>query len=75
VTRGRCKVWNYYEIIVIYDKDCGEVIVFHTDAIMNDSNDIVSQAISLGLFEERYREKVRWARAVSDYEYEYIKDR
>ena len=51
--RGRCKVWNYYEIIVIYDKDCGEVIVFHTDAIMNDSNDIVSQAISLGLFEER----------------------
>ena len=64
---------NYYEIVVIYNEDYGEVIVFCTDAIMNDSNDVVSQAIELGLLEERYREKVRWARAISDYEYEFLK--
>lgn len=65
-------MWNYYEIVVIYNEDYGEVIVFCTDVIMNDSNDIVSQAIELGLLEEQYREKVRWAMAISDYEYEYI---
>ena len=64
---------NYYEIVVIYNEDYGEVIVFCTDEIMNDSNDIVSQAIELQLLEERYRDKVRWAMAISDYEYEYIK--
>lgn len=64
---------NYYEIVVIYNEDYGEVIVFCTDEIMNDSNDIVSQAIELELLEERYRDKVRWAMAISDYEYEYIK--
>ena len=66
-------MWSYYEIIVIYDKNCGDVIVFCTDEIMNDSNDIVSQAIELELLKERYRDKVRWAMAISDYEYEYIK--
>ena len=66
-------MWNYYEIVVIYNEDYGEVIVFCTDEIMNDSNDIVSQAIELELLEERYRDKVRWAMAISDYEYEYIK--
>lgn len=65
-------MWNYYEIVVIYNEDYGEVIIFRTDAIMNDSNDIVSQAIDLGLLEKRHREKVRWAMAISDYEYEYI---
>ena len=67
------QVRNYYEIVVIYNEDYGEVIVFCTDEIMNDSNDIVSQAIELELLEERYRDKVRWAMAISDYEYEYIK--
>lgn len=62
-----------YEIIIIYDKEYGEVIVFESYEIMNDSNDIVTEAIRLELMEEKYRNKVRWARCVSEYEYEYIK--
>ena len=63
---------SYYEIIVIYDKEYGEVIAFESNAIMNDSNDIVTEAIRLMLFEEEYRNKVRWAHCVSEYEYGYI---
>jgi len=64
---------NYYEIIVVYDKECGEVIAFETEAIMNDSNDIVSYAVKMGLFDEAYRKNVRHALFISEYEYEYIK--
>ena len=56
---------NGYEIITVYDKDCGEVIEFCTDEIMNDSNDIVTYAIDKGLFEERFRKRIRWARAIN----------
>lgn len=63
-----------YEIIVIYDKEYGEVITFESFEIMNDSNDIVTEAIRLELMEEEYRDKVRWAHCVSEYEYEYIKE-
>lgn len=62
-----------YELIVIYDKEYGEVIGFESDAIMNDSNDIVTEAIKLELLESKYRDRVRWARSVSEYEYEYVK--
>ena len=62
-----------YEIIVIYDKEYGEVITFESFEIMNDSNDIVTEAIRLDLMEEEYRDRVRWAHCVSEYEYEYIK--
>ena len=58
-----------YEIIVIYEKDYGEVIIFESDKYMNDSNDIVSEAILLELLEEKYRNKVRWAFSKSDYKY------
>lgn len=58
-----------YEIIVIYNKDYGEVIIFESDKYMNDSNDIVSEAILLELLEEKYRNKVRWAFSKSDYKY------
>lgn len=61
-----------YEITVIYDKDCGEVIEFCTDEIMNDSNDIVTYAIDKGLFEERFRDKILWARAINIEEKESI---
>ena len=64
---------NYYEIIVMYDKEYGEVICFETEAIMNDSNDIVSYAIKRGLLDEAYRKNVRYAMCISEYEYEYIK--
>lgn len=60
---------NGYEIITVYDKDCGEVIEFCTDEIMNDSNDIVSFAIDKGLFEERFRNRIRWARAINIEDY------
>lgn len=63
-----------YEIIVIYDKEYGEVITFESFEIMNDSNDIVTEAIRLELMEEEYRDRVRWAHCVSEYEYEYIKE-
>lgn len=64
-----------YEIIIIYDKEYGEVITFESLEIMNDSNDIVTEAIRLELMEEKYRNRVRWAHSVSEYEYEYIKKR
>lgn len=62
-----------YELIVIYDKEYGEVIVFKSNHIMNDSNDIVSEAIKLQLLDERYRSKVRIARGLLEFEYDYIK--
>lgn len=64
---------SYYEVIIIYDKEYGEVISFESNIIMNDSNDIVSEAIRLELMEKEYRDKVRWAHCVSEYEYEYVK--
>ncbi len=64
---------TYYEIIIIYDKEYGEVIGYASREFMNDSNDIVTHAIRLGLIEEQYRNRVRWARAVSEYEFEYVK--
>ncbi len=62
-----------YEIIIIYDKEYGEVIGFESSGIMNDSNDIITEAIKLELIEEKYRDRVRLARSVSEYEYEYVK--
>ena len=64
-----------YELVVIYDKEYGEVIAFESDRFMNDSNDIVNEAINLKLFDEKYRDKVRWAQCVAEYEFGYIKKR
>lgn len=61
-----------YEIVAIYDKDCGEVITFCTDVFMNDSNDIVSYAIKQGFLAESDRDKVRVAMAISDFEFGHI---
>ena len=58
-----------YEIIVIYNKEYGEVIEFESNSIMNDANDIVTEAIRLMLLEEKYRNRVRWAYCVSEYEH------
>lgn len=63
---------NCYELIVLYDKEYGEVLGFETDVYMNDSNDIISYAIKAGILDEAYRSKVRWARSVTEYEYKYI---
>ncbi len=64
---------NYYEIIVVYDKEYDEVISFETETIMNDSNDIVNYAVKMGLLDKAYRKNVRHAMCISEYEYEYIK--
>ena len=70
---GQLICMSYYEIIVIYDKEYGEVIAFESNVIMNDSNDIVTEAIRLEMMDEEYRNNVRWAHCVSEFEYEYIK--
>lgn len=62
-----------YEIIIIYDDEYAELLVFQSNAIMNDSNDIITEAIRMGLLENQYRNCVRWARGISEYEYEYVK--
>ena len=64
---------NYCEIIVVYDKQYGEVISFETDAIMNDTNDIVNYAVMRELLDKAYRKNVRYAMCISEYEYGYIK--
>ena len=60
---------SHYEIIVIYNKEYGEVIEFESNSILNDVNDIVTEAIRLMLLEEKYRNRVRWAYCVSEYEH------
>ncbi len=62
-----------YEIIITYDSEYAEVIVFESNMFMNDSNDIVSEAIRKGLILAKYRSKVRIARGLMKFEYEYIK--
>lgn len=61
-----------YEIIIIENKECGEVIIFKSNAILNDSNDIVTEAIRKGFIGESCRKKVRIARGLVEYEHEYI---
>ena len=62
-----------YEIIIIYDSEYAEVIVFTSDRFMNSSNDIVSEAIRKGLILAEHRDRVRFARGLMGFEYDYIK--
>ena len=62
-----------YEIIIIYDSEYAEVIVFTSDRFMNSSNDIVSEAIRKGLMLAEHRDRVRFARGLMGFEYDYIK--
>lgn len=64
---------GYYEIIIIYDKYCGDVICFKYNGFVNDSNDIVTVAIEMGFIGEENRKQVRWARSLTEYEYKHIK--
>ena len=68
-------MWGQYEIIIIYNEDFGEVIGFESDNIVNDSNDIVTEAIRLELMPDNCRSRVKIARSVSEYEYGYIDKR
>ena len=63
----------YYEIATIYSKDCADVIYFQYNGLVCDENDIVSQAIKMGFLGEENRKQVRWARSVSEFEFEYLK--
>ena len=62
---------GYYEIILIYGKDCADVITFECKGILTDENDIVSQAIRMGFLGKENRKHVRWARSISRFEYVY----
>lgn len=61
-----------YELIIIENRDCGEVIIFKSNTIMNDSNDIITEAVRMGFISETCRKNVRIARGVIEHEYEYI---
>lgn len=61
-----------YELIIIENKDCGEVIIFKSNAFLNDSNEIITEAIRKGFIGESCRKNVRVARGHVEYEYEYI---
>ena len=41
--------------------------------VVYDENDIVSQAIKMGFLGEENRKQVRWARSVSEFEFEHLK--
>ena len=62
-----------YEILIVFDDEYAELLLYESNVVMNDANDIVTEAIRLGLAESQYRNCVRWARGISEYEYEYVK--
>lgn len=59
--------------VIKYDSEYAEVIVFTSDIFLNDSNDIVSEAIRKGLMLAEHRNRVRFARGLTEFEYDYIK--
>ena len=63
---------GYYEILVTLGRDCDDVICFKYSGFLNDSNDIVTQAIELGLLGEEDSHKVKSARSIPKHEYQYI---
>ena len=63
----------YYEIATIYSKDCADVIYFQYDGLVYDENDIVSLAIKMGFLGEENRKQIRWARSLSEFEFEHLK--
>lgn len=67
---------GYYEILVTYGRDCDDVICFKYKGFLNDSNDIVTQAIELGFLGEEDRRKVKSAKSIPKYEYQqYISEK
>lgn len=67
---------GYYEILVTYGRDCDDVICFKYNGYLNDSNDIVTQAIELGFLGEEDRYKVKSAKSIPKYEYQqYISEK
>ena len=67
---------GYYEILVTYGRDCDDVICFKYKGFLNDSNDIVTQAIELGFLGEEDRHKVKLAKSIPKYDYQqYISEK
>ena len=66
---------NYYEMIVKYDCEYSEWIVFADKRIAFSTNDIIEFAVARGLLEEAYRGRVCLAWSITKYEYEYIKQK
>ena len=50
----------HYEIAPSYSKDCADIICFQYDGLVNDENDIVTQAIKMGFLGEENRKQIRW---------------
>lgn len=63
----------YYEIAAIYSKDCADVIYFQNDGLVYDENDIITLAIKMGFLGEENRKQIRWARSLSEFEFEHLK--
>lgn len=57
-----------YEIIIIDNDNYGEVIIFESGGVFNDSNDIVSEAIAKGFMGANCRKSVWIARGYIEYE-------
>lgn len=67
---------GYYEVVVSYGGGCDDVIFFKYKGFMNDSNDIVTQAIELGFIGEEDRHKIKSAKSIPKYEYQqYISEK
>ncbi len=61
---------GYYEVVVSYGGGCEDIICFKYNRYLNDSNDIVTQAIELGFLGEEDRNKVKSAKSIPKYEYQ-----
>lgn len=57
-----------YEIIIIDRNNYCDVIIFESNGVFNDSNDIISEAIARGFMGENNRKSVWIARGYIEYE-------
>ena len=49
------------------------MIYFQYDGLVYDENDIVTLAIKMGFLGEENRKQIRWARSLSEFEFEHLK--
>ena len=64
---------NYYEIVIRYDKDSVDCIVFKDAQMALSSNGIIDIAVQRGLLDLELYRKVETAQSLSGSEYKYIK--
>lgn len=64
---------NYYEIILIYDREYARIIAFEDNRLAIDSHGIAMLAVRRGLIEKEDIRRVRRAQSIEEYEYIQIK--